>query len=71
MYIGNTIETLSKRISKHKNDILKRPNINQTAEYFNKEHDFAKELGFSILEKGITATKKLSFKEDLPHPVII
>ena len=42
---------LGKPLSKQKYDILKGPNINKIAEYFNKERDFAKGLGFTILER--------------------
>ena len=42
---------LGKPLSKQKYNILKGPNINEIAEYFNKEHDFAKGLGFTILER--------------------
>ena len=42
---------LGKPLSKQKYDILKGPNINEIAEYFNKERDFSKGLGFTILER--------------------
>ena len=50
---------LSKRTSKHKYDILKRPIINELAERFNKKFDFASELDFTILEKGIKTLEEL------------
>ena len=44
-----TTGTLSTRISKGKNDNLKRPNNNELIEHFAKDHDFAKNVDFTIL----------------------
>ena len=65
IFIAKTIETLPKRISWHKYYILKRPSDNKLAEHFDKEHDFAKELGFSSLEKGKGTPEERFLKEDL------
>ena len=57
IYIRKTTETLSKRISKHKFKIFKKPSNNELPEHFNKEHNFVKELHFNILEKHIKHLK--------------
>lgn len=53
--------TLSKRISKGKNNILKRPNNNELTEHFDEDHDFAKNVNLTILE----LTLDLLLKEGL------
>ena len=64
IYTGKTSETLGKRFSKHKYDILKRPENNELASHFNKDHDITKDLDFLILEKNIKNAHELAFKED-------
>ena len=64
IYTGKTSETLAKRFYKHKYDILKRPENNELANHFNKDHDITKDLDFLILEKDIKNAHELSFKED-------
>ena len=49
IYTRETTGTLSTRISKGKNDNLKRPNNNELIEHFAKDHDFAKNVDFTIL----------------------
>ena len=58
IYIGNTTESLSKKISKQKWHF-------GLAEHFNIEHDFTWELDFTILEKDIKIPEELPFKEHL------
>lgn len=64
IYIGKTTETLAKRFSKHKYDIFKRPENNELASHFHKNHDIMNDLDFLILEKDIKSSKELAFKED-------
>ena len=49
IYTGKTTETLSKSFSKQKCDNAKRPSTRELGKHFNEEHNFVKDLEFTIL----------------------
>ena len=64
IYIGHTGDPLKDRISKHKYDIHKRPDNNELATHFHKNHNFNKDLDVMILQSGINTLQERLFIED-------
>ena len=64
IYIGHTGDPLKDRISKHKYDIHKRPDNNELATHFHKNHNFNKDLDVMILQSGINTPQERLFIED-------
>ena len=64
IYIGHTGESMSKRWSKHKYDIINRPLQNELATHCHKDHDLEKDLEVHILDHGITLLAERERMED-------
>ena len=64
MYIGHTGDSMSERFSKHKYDIINRPEQNELAAHCHKDHDLENGLEVFILEHGIPLLQHRKLLED-------
>ena len=63
IYVGHTSEALSTRFSKHRYDIMKRPNNSELAEHFHQNHSMS-DLEVNILESGFSSDAERIRAED-------
>ena len=64
LYVGQTGETLQKRMSKHRYDCKKRPSNCELAQHFHQNHDLENDMEIHILQTGLKTEAEREFHED-------
>ena len=64
LYVGHSGDTLAERMYRHRYDIKKRPENNELAEHFHKNHDIGKDLKLYVAHTDINHTPHRVWMED-------